>query len=170
MTTPTPLASAPIPELAKKWKVEVDAAIGGSTTPDWKTLRGMNAFQPTLETQTIDTTDFESGQWKGADYPVQLAWGMQLTVQRKKYSDANPSREDPAQAILRKSVLPDPVTGQASLVHVRFYDRFGGPEAYEGWAAVKWEPQSGGPTDAYNVQITLSGGGERLEIANPVAA
>lgn len=162
MSSPTPTLP-PTPRLAKDWIVEIDTGTVPET-PAWIKVRGLTAFNPTLSPTTQDTTTFDSGMWKGFDWTTQLAWGITGTVLRSIYDDV----EDPGQAAIREAALPDAVTGAPTVLHVRFYDSKGGAEAYEGYSSATWEPQSGGATDLQTANFTLSGGGERLEIASPV--
>lgn len=163
MTTPAPTPTLPpTPRLAKDWIVEVDKSTTG--TPDWTRVKAHTSINPTLETTKQDTTTFDSGMWKGFDWTTQIAWGLTGTVLRNQYADA----EDPGQKIIRLAALPNE-DGSPTVVHVRYYDAKGGPEAYEGFATVSWEPQSGGATDLQTANYTMSGGGERLDIANPLA-
>ncbi|MCX4672406.1 hypothetical protein OG453_38105 [Streptomyces sp. NBC_01381] len=59
--------------------------------------------------------------------------------------------------------------GVASRVHVRYYDREGRDEAYEGRALVTWEPDGGAADDLDTVKVTLTGKGPRKKITNPAA-
>jgi hypothetical protein len=54
-------------------------------------------------------------------------------------------------------------------VRVRWYDRDGLPEAYEGIAIVTWAPSGGEYTALDQVEVTLTGNGPLTLIDNPVA-
>jgi hypothetical protein len=62
--------------------------------------------------------------------------------------------------------------GQAARVHIRWYDRDGGPEAYEGVAIAQWERANSGVADLDAAKVTLAaaaGASARTIIANPAA-
>jgi hypothetical protein len=59
--------------------------------------------------------------------------------------------------------------GSNSMAHMRWYDRDGLPEAYEGTGIVKWEASGGEHTALDQVEITITGDGELLLIDNPEA-
>jgi hypothetical protein len=59
--------------------------------------------------------------------------------------------------------------GDAGKVHVRWYDREGRDEAYEGYALVQWEQDGTATDDLDSVKVTLTGKGKRTKITNPLA-
>lgn len=156
VTLPT-LVSA----VASRWKLDVDASValdGSNYIP----VRGVTDFQPALATTTADDSDYDSGIW-GSDAKTQLKWSLVTKIGRKR---ASGYVEDPGQKVLRDA--HDQV-GADGTVRVRWYDRNGGDEAYEGYAMVEWS-EDGGPTTALSsASVTLMGQGARTVIENPAA-
>lgn len=146
---------------AAKWKMEIDAseAQDGSA---WTPVRGITNFQPAIDQTTQDDSDYDSGIW-GSKVVTQLMWSLVCDLARKTAAGYT---EDPGQAILRTAYDK---TGAAGVVHVRWYDRNGGPEAFEGFGTVSWSEKGGATSDLSSVTATVSGRGERTVIENPAA-
>lgn len=156
MTAPTaPLTSM----LARKWRIEVDTG-GDPEEPTWTPVRGVTNFTPGVTPTTQETDDYDSDGW-GSQEKTLLRWNLAVQIIRKGEDSATP---DAGQEALR---LKGDQFGAAGTAHVRWYDRNGGPEAYEGHADVSWEPQGGATADVENVTINLSGKGARITIDNP---
>lgn len=151
---------------AAKWGVQVDTSVAQDGSA-WTAIMGLTNVKPGLDQNLVDTStyddyDLTTGMsWKSQDV-TQLGWSLGLTFDRNKYSGSY----DPGQEVLRAA---HDKGGSASTVHVRWFDRTGGPEAYEGFATVSWEEQGGATTDKSTVQSTVSGKGQRLSIDNPAA-
>lgn len=145
--------------LARKFKVEV-RAVGG---PVWTALRGINSLTPGVNTTTQDDTDFDSDGWAST---VKTLLGWQVTAGLIRKYGTLTSAYDPGQEILRTA---SDKFGTAGLVEVRWYDRDGGDEAYEGTASVQWEPSGGDASALDIVNVTLLGQGKRIVITNPAA-
>lgn len=151
---------------AAKWGFQVDTspAQDGSS---WVTLFGLTNFQPALEQNLVDTSNYDdydvetNTSWKSQD-PTQYGWSCALTFDRNKYSGAY----DVAQEALRAA---SDKGGADAIVHVRWFDRTGGPEAFEGFGTVAWNENGGATTDKSSVQATVNGKGARLSIDNPAA-
>ncbi|MFE6539260.1 phage tail tube protein, partial [Bacillus cereus] len=58
--------------------------------------------------------------------------------------------------------------GEANLVHLRWMNRLGLPEAYEGKAIPTWAPSGGEYSALGEVEITFTGDGPRTAIDNPL--
>jgi len=153
--------SAPLDTaLARKWKLEVDTS--ATETPTWVPVRGITNFTPGTTPTVQSTDDYDSDGW-GADEKTMLKWANAVQLLRKK-SDA--TTYDPGQEALRAK---SDQFGSAGTAHIRWYDRDGGPEAFEGRANVSWEPQGGATADVENVTVNLTGKGARTAITNPAA-
>lgn len=150
--------TAPTPDLTKKFLVRVNT--GTTEAPVWTKVRGMKSFQDQMNYTNEDTTTFDDGLWKGADWTYQIGWGCQFNVLRNRYGGS----EDAGQQFLREAAVPQDEVSQPKLVEVQIVDRFGGEENYQGTASVQWAPQSGNLAE---VQVTLSGAGFRQSITNP---
>lgn len=157
MSTPTPTTA-----LARRWKLELDmsAAKDGS---DWQAVPGITEFNPSAEPNIEDSSDYDSGGWAGNTKTGQ-AWELGVTINRRINDQVKVYH--PTHEVLRAAAY---AFGSASVVHVRYYDRDGLPEAYEGTAVVTWAPSGGEYTALDQVEMTLTGDGQLLLITNPVA-
>lgn len=146
--------------LNSKWGMDVDTSVaqdGSAYTP----VRGRTNFQPLNDPTTVDDSDFDSGAY-GSDVSTQLKWSLVCTVDRKV---AAGFVEDPGQAALRLTAAG---VGQSNVARVRWYDRNGSTEAYEGFGLVKWAEKGGTTADKSSVDVTIMGRGARTTITNPV--
>ncbi|MFC8267818.1 phage tail tube protein [Streptomyces cinereoruber] len=157
MATPTPETA-----LARRWRLEIDmsAAKDGS---DWQLVPGVTEFTPASEPNFEDSSDYDSEGWAGNTKTGQ-SWELGVTINRRINDQVKVYH--PTHEALR---LAHYGWGSASKVHVRYFDRSGLPEAYEGTALVNWAPSGGETTALDQVEITLTGDGKLLLIANPVA-
>jgi hypothetical protein len=157
MSTPTPTNA-----LARRWKMDLDqsAAKDGS---DWQSVIGITEFTQSAEPNIEDSSDYDSGGWAGNTKTGQ-AWEVSLTINRRINDQVKVYH--PTHEALR---LASFAFGSASEVHVRYYDRDGLPEAYEGTALVTWAPSGGEYTALDQVEVTLTGTGPLVPITNPVA-
>ena len=144
--------------LARKWRVDVNT--GTTISPVWVQVKGVTNFTPGLSSTTQDSSDFDSNGW-GSDEKTMLKWNLAISLLRKGADTATP---DPGQEALRAK---SDQFGAAGMAHVRWYDRNGGPEAYEGTGNVSWEPGGGGAGDLEPVTVNITGKGARTEITNP---
>lgn len=130
---------------------------GENQTPEWKTVFAVNSFVPNNTYTEQPDDDFDSDGWDSSVVTGQ-GWNVAAGVRRKKFAGAF----DAGQEFLRRAAF------KAKKVHVRWFDRKHGPEAFEGYGSVKWEPQGGGRTDLQTVNVTITGDGELIELlANP---
>lgn len=145
--------------LARDWRLDVNT--GTVAVPVWTQVRGVSAFTPTITPTTQDDSDYDSGGW-GSTTKTMLAWSISATLLRK-VSVVDGAR-DPGQEALREA---SDQFSDAGIVHVRWYEREVGGEAYSGSAQVNWEPQGGDTTALKSVNVTLLGQGARTVITNP---
>jgi hypothetical protein len=143
------------PTVNSKWRVDVDLDTAGYTG-NWAQLKGMSNFVPALASTIQDATDYDTDGW-GQDAVTARKHNSTGTVLRKKYSGSF----DLAQEALRAAADAN------LLVHVRWYARNTGDEAYEGYVLVQWEPQGGDAPGLASVNFTLLGQGPRTAITNP---
>lgn len=143
------------PTVNTKYRVDVDTA-DSDTAPAWAQIRSVNSFQPAVANTTQDATDYDSQGW-GADAVTLRKWSLPLVLLRKQTAGG---AYDVGQEKLRAAA--DALTP----VHVRWYDRDGGDDAYEGWALVQWEPQGGDGSGLSTVNATLLGQGARTKLAS----
>ncbi|WGH92093.1 hypothetical protein QDX21_07055 [Auritidibacter ignavus] len=143
--------------LARRWAVEVQK-IG--STDNWVRVRGINSLTPGLDPNFEDTTDFDNDGWSSSEKTLQ-GWSLAIGYIEKVGAESNV--QDPGQAILENA---SDKFGDASLIKVRWFER-GGERAYQGVAAVQYEPQGGGTSDLGTVNVTLNGNGKREPITHP---
>lgn len=147
--------------LARKFRVEVDTSPDASGT--WIPVRAIGELKPNVDTTLEDDSDYDSDGWQ-SQAKTGMAWTLETKLVRK--AGLTSGNYDPGQEVLRAAANS---FGAAGTVHVRWFDRQGGPEAYEGFATVSWAPDGGGSTALDTVTVTLTGQGRRNDIANPAA-
>jgi hypothetical protein len=157
MSTPTPITA-----LARRWRLELDmsAAKDGS---DWQLVPGVTDFSPSAEPNIEDSSDYDSGGWAGNTKTGQ-AWEVSTTINRRINDQVKVYH--PTHEAIRLAAFG---FGSASQVHLRYYDRDGLPEAYEGTAIVTWAPSGGEYTALDQVEVTFTGDGPLTPITNPVS-
>lgn len=147
-------------QLARKWKLEINT--GSVATPTWTQVKGINEFTPQVgEANLEEDNDYDSDGW-GSSTKTMLNWSAEAKLLRK--ADPGTNALDTGQEKLRTQSR---LFGSDGVAHVRFYDRNGGVEAYEGFAEVSWGAEGGSPSDLETVTVTLTGKGALEEIANP---
>ncbi len=150
--------------LARKWVCEVNtgASVGA---PVWTLVRGMAEFtakeaEGNFEDDNVYEDNGYTGQTKTA-----LSWSAAGKVMRRT-DPTNVTIYDPGQEKLRSLMK---TLGPLGVGYFRIYDRDGGPEAWTGFAEVKWDPDGGSPTDLESVSFELLGKGATTTITNPNA-
>jgi hypothetical protein len=158
MATPTEQTA-----LARRWRLQIDMS-STQDGSDWQTVLGVTDFKPPAPDPNIeDSSDYESGGWNGNTKTAQ-SWELSVTINRKINDQVkvyHPTHEAFRQAAFK--------FGSGSMVHLRWYDRDGLPEAYEGSGIVKFEYSGGEHTALDQVEITVTGDGELAMIDNPAA-
>ncbi|GAA0371788.1 phage tail tube protein [Streptomyces blastmyceticus] len=160
MATPTPPAET-VTALARRYRLEVDTST--TSTPSWTLLPGVTEFAPKIEPTQQDVTTYDAEGWVEQAVTM-LAWSIETTIAHRAHPTTG--QFNPTQEYLRKASMS---FGAASYVHVRYYDRMGADDAYEGSALVTWEPGGGGPDEVDTIKITLTGSGPLRSITNPAA-
>ncbi|MER6832711.1 hypothetical protein ABT320_01755 [Streptomyces cellulosae] len=155
MTTPTNA-------LARRWKIDIDMSADKDGS-DYQNIIGITEFTQSAEPNIEDSSDYDSEGWAGNTKTGQ-AWEVGLTINRRindQVKTYHPTHE--------KLRFAGYAYGSDSEVRVRWYDRDGLPEAYEGVAVVQWAPSGGEATALDQVEVTLTGNGVLSLITNPVA-
>jgi hypothetical protein len=147
--------------LARKYKLDINT--GTELSPTWTQVKAIAEFKPTIDASTEDDSDYDGAGW-GSDAKTLLKWKIELKIIRKITVDT--AAYDPGQEALR-GVAED--FGPDGVVHVRWYDRDGSTEAWEGFGEVTWEPDGGDTTALATVSVNLMGRGAREVITNPAA-
>lgn len=148
--------------LARRFRTEVN--LGTTAAPVWATLPGVQEFTPKRDNTQKDTTHYDGN---GAMGNTVTAYSWENEYKMLHYLDDATLVENPAQASFR---LASEAILAANKREIRWYDRFGGPEAYQGRVTTVWNSDGGKVEDLNLVTLTLTGDGERTIIANPVAA
>ncbi|WP_348541668.1 hypothetical protein, partial [Streptomyces sp. MZ04] len=160
LSTPTPPAETET-ALARRYRLELNT--GTDTTSVWMLVPGVQEFAPKVEPTQQKSTTYDDEGW--ADSTVtELAWSIEAKLAHRCHPTTGVFNA--AQEKLR---LASETFGVASRVHVRYYDREGRDEAYEGYALATWEPDGGAADDLDTVKVTLTGKGPRKKITNPAA-
>ncbi|GAA5056461.1 phage tail tube protein [Streptomyces similanensis] len=159
MTTPAPPAETET-ALARRYRVDIDTGTGTTT---WAWLPGIKEFAPKVDQTTQPTTTYDDEGW-GDEDATEYKWSAEITMLHRCHPETK--QFNAAQEALR---LASSNFGTGSKVHVRWYDREGRPEAFEGYALVQWEPDGTATDDLDSVKVTLKGKGKRIPITNPLA-
>ncbi|MGW7198452.1 phage tail tube protein [Streptomyces chryseus] len=155
MSTPTETV------LARQWRLEIN--MGTVAVPDWQLCPAITEFSWTAEPNHEDSTTYDTDGWTESDKTAQ-SWEVEATFNRKATPDA--TAYSPVHEKIRLAMF---AYGEAHKVHMRWMDRNGLPEAYEGFGLPNWEPQGGEATDLGQVQVTWTGTGALTPITNPLA-
>ncbi|GAB3081043.1 hypothetical protein GCM10027053_52000 [Intrasporangium mesophilum] len=146
--------------LARKFRVDVTADL--TLAGGWVELKGIYALKPTVDANTVETGAYDTDGWDSFEITGN-AWGVTASVFRRTVTGVY----DPGQELARARIGG---FGDAARVGIRFYDKNGGPEAYQGVAIVKWERANDGVKDVDAATITFMGDGVRNTITNPGTA
>lgn len=148
-------------ELAREWRLEIN--MGTAEAPDWQLCPGVREFQPASEPNIEDSSDYDGEGWNDNEKTAQ-SWEVSVTIRRK----ANKSVKvyHPVHEAIR---LAHFAWGDANKVHLRYMNREGLPEAYEGRAIPNWQPAGGEHSALGEVEITFTGCGKLEPIDNPLA-
>ncbi|MBL1100148.1 phage tail tube protein [Streptomyces coffeae] len=157
MSTPTPVTA-----LARRWRLEVN--MGTAEAADWQLCPAITSFEWSAEPNHEDSSTYDDDGWAGNTKTGQ-AWEVQATFNRKTSTDF--TAYHPVHEKLRAVAMG---WGADSEVPVRWMDRNGLPEAYQGSALVEWAPSGGETNDLDQVEVTLTGNGPLSQITNPLAA
>lgn len=147
-TTGTPTANS-------TWRLDVDTS-GSAGSGAWIQVKGLSNFVPGKNDTVTDTTDYDTDGW-GSDAVMQQKFVLNGTVRRNKYAGSR----DAGQELLRAHA------DSLELLHVRWYERTVGGEAYEGWILVQWTPSGGDAAGIEEVNVVGLGQGARTAITSP---
>lgn len=150
-------ATALTSKLARRWALEVKPL--GAEDTEFTRVRGINSFQPALDPNFEDSTDFDNDGWSSQEKTLQ-GWSLDIGYIEKTVATEDNTPQDPGQAILEQA---SDKFGSDSMVTARWFERQG-ELAYEGNASVNFQPQGGSPTDLSSVNVTLQGNGPRRRL------
>jgi len=160
MSTPTPPAPL-VSQLARRWRVDVDTTPSAGS-PTWVQVRGIRSLSPTTPATLQDDSDYDNEGW-GSQVKTMMNWSLELTVKVGTVAGAR----DPGQAVIEDASTEFDEDG---VVHCRWYERDGGPRAFEGFAQAAWDESGGGVDALAEATATLTGMGIRSKITNPAGA
>lgn len=152
-----------ISTLARKFKVEVMPGADDPETGTWTAVKGIQELTPSKEDNLEDDSDYDSDGWTSQVRTAQ-SWSLELKLARKAGTGVT---YDPGQEIIRAASDQFGVDGT---VHVRWFNREGGDEAYQGRAIAGFTDDGGSTTALSTATSTLTGNGPRSVIANPAKA
>ena len=152
--------STPVTTLARRWRLEVN--MGTTVSPTWTLCPAITDFNWTADPNVEDSSTYDEGGW-ASNTKTGQEWKIEATINRKATADS--TAYDPVHEALRAAFF---AFGDASEVGVRWMDRDGLPEAYQGTALVNWAPSGGERTKLDQVKITLTGTGALVPITNPI--
>jgi hypothetical protein len=147
--------------LARRYRLELDMDNTGAS-PTWSIVPGINDFSPKVDQTQQESTTYEDAGWVDQT-PTAYAWSIEATMLHRCHPTTKAF--NPAQEKMR---LAAEQFGSAATVHVRWFDRDGRAEAYEGYALVQWEQDGTATDDLDSVKVTLTGKGARTPITNPI--
>lgn len=143
--------------LARRYRADVS-----KDGTNWVQIMGMNDFNPTLDRTTQDSSDYDSDGWGSSEITMQ-SWGVDIKANRKTTA----SVFDPGQELCRAA---SDKYGEDARLYVRWYDKNGGAEAYQGRGIVEFSRSKTGVTDLDEAEIKITGDGARKEIPNPLSS
>lgn len=145
--------------LARRFRVDVSTIAAPNT---WVAFRGINDLNPPITPNLQAADDYDSNGWSSFEKTMQ-AWVLTIKALRKTTAGVF----DPGQELVRASQLG---FADAARVNVRWYDRNGAPEAFQGVGIVGWVPSKTGVADLDEITCTLTGDGILTPITNPYTA
>lgn len=143
--------------LARRFAVDVTADL--TLASGFLRFPGMTDFNPQIKPNTVDSSTYDTDGWSSSEITMQ-AWSLTLSALRQPSAGVYP----PAQELVRTC---QGNFGDAARVGVRWYDKNGAPEAYQGVAIVEWNESKTAVADLNEVQVTLTGDGVLAKISNP---
>lgn len=156
MTQPTQTVTA----LARRFAVEID--MNPSGVADWQPLVGVEELKPLADTRKeADESYDDAGAARQAI--TGTSWRLEMKLIHRAGVDG--VTFNAVQEYLRTQAAKiDAMTGE---VHVRWFDRSGVGEAWDGRAIADWTPDGGNGGARDTVAVVLSGQGARTAITNP---
>lgn len=146
--------------LARKFRVDVTSDLALSA--GWLELIGIYDLKPSVDPNMVETSAYDTDGWDSFEITGN-AWSLTSSFWRRKSAGVYP----PAQELIRGCVGQ---YGDAARVGLRWYERDGGPECFQGVGIVKWERANTGVKDADAANATFTGDGVLVPIANPGVA
>lgn len=148
-------------ELARRFRIDIDTGYPGAAS--WSQLLGVSDFKWTVKPTNQESSDYD-GDWVGMQ-KTKLALTAEITYLRKKTIAGDVL--DPAAEAIRAA---EREFGEDGNVHLRWYDRNGGAEAYEAYMIPEISRANSGQADLDAISVSLTDVGQGLlDITNPAA-
>lgn len=143
--------------LARRFKFQVSA-----DGTNWLSFAGITDLAPNENPTYKPANDYDTNGFESSEKTM-TGWSVVVKADRK----TNAGVFDPGQELVRARRFQ---FGDANRVYVRWYDRNGAPEAYQGRALVDWQQSKTGVEDLEEVTATFKGDGDLTPITNPYTA
>lgn len=156
MTSPVQTVTA----LARRWALDVDTT--PTAAPTWLPLIGIEELKPDW-TQRRDKDEAYDDLGSMREAITGNSWSVEVKLIHRAGLDG--VTFDATQEYLRnKGLATDALNGEA---HIRYYDRSGVGEAWDGRCLVDWGSDGGSGAARDLVALKLTGQGPRVAITNP---
>jgi hypothetical protein len=151
--------------LARRYKWEVNT--GTFDVPVWSHVPGVVEFKLPVEPNNESDSDYDSDGWLGNTKTAQ-EWSLEAKVSHKM--DPAGNEINSVHAFLKAASL---AFDGDDIVHMRYFDRRGLADAWEGYGLIQWEPEGGETTGLDQVTITVAASSYSpalVPITNPINA
>lgn len=156
MTQPTQEVTG----LARRFAVDIDMASPAAAV--WSALPGIEELKTTWDQRREGDESYDD-QGGARETVTGSSWKLEIKLIHRAGSDG--VTFNAVQEYLRgKAQAEDTLTAE---IHVRWYDRSGVGEAWDGRALVTWAPDGGNGGARDVVTMVISGQGKRIPITNP---
>lgn len=145
--------------LARDYKLEIETAPGV-----WSIVPGLFELSPQIEGELQDDSDYDSDGWQSQ---TKTAQGFTLEASFNRKRDVDTYEHPASHEVLRLAALG---FRESAEVKFRYYDKLGGPEAFQGRGSVQWERVNSAVPDLDAAKVTITGQGALTplgEIGNP---
>lgn len=156
MSTPTPVTA-----LARRWRLEVDMSSAQDGT-SFTLCPAVTDFTWEAPLNLEDSGTYDDEGWDGNTKTGQ-GWTVTATFNRKAAADSTAYN-----AVHEKIRAAFFGSGIDSEVLIRWMNRDGLPEAYQGSAIPEWKPSGGDKNALDQVEVTFTGNGPLSLITNPI--
>jgi hypothetical protein len=127
-----------------------DINTGTEEVPVWSQVPGVIEFNPAVTPTDQDDFDYDTDGWKGSTRTMRM-WGLEAKISYKQ--DDATFVANATHTFLRAA---SNAIGASGVVHMRWYDRNGADEAYEGHGLITWAPDGGDAEQLNQVSITVA--------------
>lgn len=144
--------------LARRFKVDVST---DATT--WIPFKGITDLNP-QETPTLQAADnYDSNGFSSFEKTLT---GVKVVIKAQRVLTSG-GAFDPGQEQVRQTRFQ---FGTQARIYVRWYDRNGASEAYQGYFLVDWQASKTGVSDIEEISVTLTADGVVSSITNPATS